>query len=158
VTLPSMRLRPNTSLRLQRGLPTAQDVVYSRFIADVTRSEQVDTLIREVLRQYGHVDILVNNLGDAITKPLVPLPGERGEPVNDGEIRQVIDINLTSAILCARAIGPHFLERRSGKVIMISSFSGIHGRPNLTLYSAGKSGLAGLTASLPWSGHPSASR
>ncbi len=118
------------------------------FIADVTRSDQVDALIRDVVKQYGRVDILVNNLGDAITKSLVPLPGERGGPVSDGEIRHVIDINLTSAILCTRAIGPHFLERRSGKVIMISSFSGIHGRPNLTLYSAGKSGLTGLTASL----------
>lgn len=118
------------------------------FIADVTRSDQVEDLFRRVLRDFGRLDILVNNLGDAIIKPLVPLPGQRGNPVSDEEIRKVIDVNLTSAILCSRAVGPHFLGRRSGKVIIISSFSGIHGRPNQTLYAAGKSALLGFTRSL----------
>jgi NAD(P)-dependent dehydrogenase (short-subunit alcohol dehydrogenase family) len=118
------------------------------FVADVTRSDQVEGLFRKVLQELGRVDILVNNLGDAIAKPLVPLPGQKGSPVSDEEIRKVIDMNLNSAILCTRAAGPHFLERRSGKVIIISSFSGVHGRPSLTLYSAGKSGLIGFTRSL----------
>jgi NAD(P)-dependent dehydrogenase (short-subunit alcohol dehydrogenase family) len=116
--------------------------------ADVTRSEQVDDLFQRVLKEFGRIDILVNNLGDAIAKPLVPLPGHEGSPASDEEIRKVIDINLTSAILCTRAVGPHFLERRSGKLIIISSFSGVHGRPNLTLYSAAKSGLIGFARSL----------
>lgn len=80
--------------------------------------------------------------------PLVPLPGQGGSPVSDEEIKKVIDVNLTCTILCTRAIGPHFLSRRSGKVIIISSFSGVHGRPNYTLYGAGKSGLLGFTRSL----------
>ena len=51
--------------------------------------------------------------------------------------------------MSTRAVGPHFLERRSGKLIIISSFSGVHGRPNLTLYSLrAKSGLIGFARSL----------
>jgi NAD(P)-dependent dehydrogenase (short-subunit alcohol dehydrogenase family) len=118
------------------------------YTADVTRSEQVDDLFGRILRDFGRLDILVNNLGDAIFKPLVPLPGQPGVPVSDEEIRKVIDINLTSAILCSRAAGSHFIQRGSGKVIIISSFAALRGRPNQTLYAAGKSGLWGFTRSL----------
>ena len=95
------------------------------YIADVTRSEQVEDLFARVMKDFGRLDILVNNLGDHIHKPLVPIPGQPGEPVTDEEIRKVIDINLTSAILCTRVVGPHFLQRRSGKVITISSFAAL---------------------------------
>jgi 2-deoxy-D-gluconate 3-dehydrogenase len=116
--------------------------------ADVTKSEQVENLFNTVLEQLGRLDILVNNLGDAIMKPLVPLPGERGDPVSDEEVKMVIDVNLNSAILCSRAAGPYFLDQRSGKVIIISSFAAIRGRPNQTLYAAAKSALWGFTRSL----------
>jgi len=118
------------------------------FIADVTRSDQVEDLFSRVLGYFGRLDILVNNLGDAIPKPLVPLPDQEGEPVSDEEIRKVIDLNLTSTILCTRAAGKHFLDRRSGKVIIISSFAALRGRANLTLYAAAKSALWGFTRSL----------
>jgi NAD(P)-dependent dehydrogenase (short-subunit alcohol dehydrogenase family) len=108
----------------------------------------VEGLFQKVLREFGRIDILVNNLGDAIAKPLVPLPGQKGSPVSDEEIKGVIDVNLTATLLCTRAVGPHLLERRSGKIIIISSFSGVHGRSNLTLYAAGKSALSGFTRSL----------
>ena len=63
--------------------------------ADVTRSEQVDDLFTEgVERIWSGIDILVNNLGDAIAKPLVPLPRHEGSPASDEEIRKVIDMNL----------------------------------------------------------------
>jgi len=118
------------------------------FVADVTRSDQVENLFRRVVRDFGSLDILVNNVGDHIVKPLVPIPGERGEPVSDEEIRKVLDINLTSAILCSRAVGLHFLERRSGKVINISSFAATRGWANQTIYAAAKTALWGFTRSL----------
>jgi NAD(P)-dependent dehydrogenase (short-subunit alcohol dehydrogenase family) len=133
---------------LAEGLATRTGRRVLPFVADVTRSDRVEELFRKVLREWGRVDILVNTLGDAIAKPLVPPPGQKGSPVSDAEIRKVIDVNLTSAILCTRAVGTHFLERRSGKIIIVSSFSGIHGRPNLALYAAGKSALLGFTRSL----------
>ncbi len=118
------------------------------FEADVTRSDQVQDLFRRVLRDFGRLDILVNNLGDHIAKPLVPIPGQPGRPISDEELKKVLDLNLTSAILCSRAAGSYFLERRSGKLINISSFAAIQGRANTTLYAAAKSGLGGFTRAL----------
>jgi len=130
----------------QLSVRTGRKVV--SYVADVTSSDQVEDLFHKVLGDLGRLDILVNNLGDAILKPLVPVSEERGVPVSDAEIRKVIDINLISTILCCRAVGSHFLERRSGKVIIVSSFAAIRGRVNQTLYAAAKSALWGFTRSL----------
>jgi NAD(P)-dependent dehydrogenase (short-subunit alcohol dehydrogenase family) len=73
-------------------------------------SAAVDT----VMHAFGRIDVLVNNLGDAIRKPLVALPGraDAATALSDDELKFVMDINLTEAILCTRAIGRHMLERR----------------------------------------------
>lgn len=117
--------------------------------ADATRAEDWDRTVRLALERWGHIDVLINNLGDAIRKPLVPLPGSReAGPLTDEEWRRVVDINLTEAFLGCRAVGPHFLERRSGKVINISGFAARKGSPGLLAYSAAKAGLVRLTQTL----------
>jgi NAD(P)-dependent dehydrogenase (short-subunit alcohol dehydrogenase family) len=93
--------------------------------------------------------VLINNLGDAIRKPLVPLPGSPGQgPTTDEEWRFVIDVNLTEAFMGCRAIGPHFLSRRSGKVINVSGFAARKGSPEMLVYATAKAGLARLTQTL----------
>jgi NAD(P)-dependent dehydrogenase (short-subunit alcohol dehydrogenase family) len=65
-------------------------------VADATRSEGWATTVSLALERWGHIDALINNLGDYIAKPLVPLPGPAGgTPLNDEEYRFVLDINLT---------------------------------------------------------------
>ena len=64
---------------------------------------------------------------------------------SDDEVQFVIDINLTEAILCTRAVGAHMLERRSGKVISISSWTASKGGGELVLYTAAKTALVGFT-------------
>ena len=68
--------------------------------------------------------MLVNALGDSIRKPLVTLPRKEDAAVSvsDDELRFIIDVNLTAVLLCTRAVGPHRLHRRSGKVINIASW------------------------------------
>lgn len=119
-------------------------------VADVTKSGDVDAAVKRILSEFGGLHILVNNLGDAIRKPLVPVPGQEGGsgPLTDEEYRLIVDLNLTAAVLCSRAVGPHMLERRSGKVINIASFASGKGSPNLTIYAAGKAALVGFTRSL----------
>ena len=117
--------------------------------ADATRSEDWQRTIELALARWGHIDALINNLGDAIPKSLVPLPGAADrEPISDDEWRFVIDVNLTEAFMGCRAVGPHFLERRGGKIINISGFAARKGSPEMLAYSAAKAGLARLTQTL----------
>lgn len=113
-------------------------------IADVTRPDEVRRAVASVLETFGRIDVLVNALGDSIRKPLVTLPdGPVG--VSDDELRFIMDINLTEALLCTRAVGPHMLERRSGKVINIASWTAHQGGKDMVIYTAAKAGLAGFT-------------
>src|SRR5205085_546730 len=112
-------------------------------IADVTKADQVQRAIQQVISTFGRLDVLVNALGDSIKKPLVKLPGKDVAAASDNEITSIIDINLTEALLCTRAVGPHMLERKSGKVINIASWTAVRGGGDIVLYTAAKAGLAG---------------
>src|SRR5436190_21832871 len=114
-------------------------------VADVTKADSVRAAVDSVLAKFGRIDVLVNALGDSIRKPLVKLPGKDVAAVSDDELRFIIDINLTEALLCTRAVGPHMLERRSGKVINIASWTAVQGGGELVLYTAAKAALAGFT-------------
>ena len=117
--------------------------------ADATKSEDWRRTVDGALERWGHIDVLINNLGDAIRKPIVPFPGSAGEgPLTDEEWRFVIDVNLTEAFMGCRAVGPHFLERRSGKVINVGGFASRKGSPEMLAYSAAKAGLMRLTQTL----------
>lgn len=116
-------------------------------VADVTKPNDVERAVESVLRMFGRIDILVNGLGDSIRIPLVALPGtESAEPViSDRDLRAIIDINLTEALLCTRAVGPHMLARRSGKVINVASWTSLYGGAEMVLYTTAKAALAGFT-------------
>jgi 2-deoxy-D-gluconate 3-dehydrogenase len=114
-------------------------------IADVTKSDEVRRAVDSILATFGRIDVLVNALGDSIRKPLAALPGAEGAGVTDDELRFIMDINLTEALLCTRAVGPHMLARRSGKVINIASWTAHQGGRDMVLYTTAKTALAGFT-------------
>lgn len=114
-------------------------------IADVTKADDVKRAVDSVLATFGRIDVLVNALGDSIRKPLVALPGKEGAGASDEELRFIMDINLTEALLCTRAVGPHMLARRSGKVINIASWTAHQGGRDMVLYTTAKTALAGFT-------------
>jgi NAD(P)-dependent dehydrogenase (short-subunit alcohol dehydrogenase family) len=114
-------------------------------IADVTKSDEVGRAVDSILATFGRIDVLVNALGDSIRKPLAALPGTEGAGVSDDELRFIMDINLTEALLCTRAVGPHMLARRSGKVINIASWTAHQGGRDVVLYTTAKTALAGFT-------------
>ncbi|HTE15341.1 MAG TPA: SDR family oxidoreductase [Burkholderiales bacterium] len=115
-------------------------------VADVTKAGDVKRAVDSVLATFGRIDVLVNALGDSIRKPLVALPGnEGGADVSDDELRFIMDINLTEALLCTRAVGPHMLARGSGKVINIASWTAHQGGRDMVLYTTAKTALAGFT-------------
>ena len=81
-------------------------------VADVTKSADVRRAVDSVLSTFGRIDVLVNALGDSIRKPLVALPGKGVPGVSDDELRFIMDVNLTEALLCTRAVGPHIVFGR----------------------------------------------
>jgi NAD(P)-dependent dehydrogenase (short-subunit alcohol dehydrogenase family) len=116
-------------------------------IADVTKTDSAQQAIDTVIQTFGRIDVLINNLGDSIRKPLVALPGQAaaGAALSDDELNFIMDVNLTEAILCTRAVGPHMLERRSGKIINISSWTARQGGGEMVVYTIAKTALVGFT-------------
>ena len=117
-------------------------------VADVTRSEEVDRAVHRILADFGALDILVNNLGDSIRTPFVPAPGVSTLALTDDTLKLVMDLNFTASVLCTRAVAPHMLARRAGKVVNIGSFASARGGTSLTIYAAAKTALVGFTRAL----------
>jgi NAD(P)-dependent dehydrogenase (short-subunit alcohol dehydrogenase family) len=110
------------------------------FQADVSKEADVAKLEKEVVAAFGKVDILINNAGTNVRKPLVDYTLE--------EWRLVVDTSLTSSFLMCRAFVPHMKGRGYGRVISMSSMMGRISLPGRTAYSACKSALYGLTRAL----------
>jgi 3-oxoacyl-[acyl-carrier protein] reductase len=104
---------------------------------DVTKSEEVNKLVEGLAEKWGQVDIVVNNAG--ITKDtLIPR-------MSDEQWDDVIATNLRSVFLFTRAASLVMMRKRSGRIINISSVSGLFGNPGQANYSASKAGIIGLT-------------
>lgn len=107
---------------------------------DVRDEQSVADMVSEANRQYGKIDILINNAGMSIRKAVQDLALE--------EWRQVLDTNLTSAFLCARAVYPSMRQNGGGKIINIGSMLSIFGSPYAPAYSSSKGGIVQLTKSM----------
>ncbi len=127
--------------------------------ADATNPEEVDQIVEAALSQWGRIDILVNSTGGALVrKPLVPLPDASPSWARDlkefdtvttkEEWSSMMDANLLGTFLATRAVGPHMIEQRKGKVINITSMTGAKGYPYHVLYCVTKAGGIMFTRSL----------
>jgi 2-dehydro-3-deoxy-D-gluconate 5-dehydrogenase len=107
---------------------------------DVSKSDQVQAMVAGVVKQLGRVDILVNNAGTNIRK--VP------QELSEAEWHTVMDTNLTSAFLCAKACYPEMRKTGAGKVLNCGSMMSIFGAPWSPVYAATKGGMVQFTRSL----------
>jgi len=108
---------------------------------DVANPESVDKAVARTLKQFGKIDVLVNNAGVAgMNVSTVDYPIEEWE--------RVLRINLTSQFLCCRAVAPHMVKAKYGRIVNIASVAGKEGNPNAVAYSASKAGVISLTKSL----------
>ena len=114
--------------------------VYSA-VVDVTQENSVDHGAKAAIAEMGKIDILINNAG-------ITGPNKTTWEYAPSEWRRVIDVDLTGAFLCLRAIVPEMLARHYGRVVNIASVAGKEGNPNAPAYSAAKAGLIGLTKSI----------
>ena len=115
---------------------------------DSTKAADMDRIAQQALAEFGHIDVLVNCVGDAIRKPVVKLPGSTTEGMTEDEWHFIVDINLTEAFQGCRALGPHLLERRQGCVINVSGWAAFRGRPESAAYDAAKAGVMRFTECL----------
>ena len=107
---------------------------------DVTDEGSVDALIRAAAREWGRLDVLVNNAGTNIRKPPEQLTLE--------EWHRVLDTNLTSAFLASRAAHPVMKAQGGGKIINIGSMMSIFGASFAPAYAASKGGMVQFTKAL----------
>jgi 3-oxoacyl-[acyl-carrier protein] reductase len=108
--------------------------------ADVTQFEQVKEMVEETFAQYGKIDILVNNVGLVRDNFLMLMSDEDWE--------SLLRTNLTSLFYSCRAVIRKMIPQRRGKIINISSISGILGTSGQTNYAATKGGVISFTKSL----------
>jgi NAD(P)-dependent dehydrogenase (short-subunit alcohol dehydrogenase family) len=107
---------------------------------DVTVPEQITAMTEAVLKDFGQIDVVVNNAGISIRRPI--------EELSLAEFRRVQDTNLTGPWLLCQAVASHFKERRCGRVINISSTAAISSVSGLTPYASSKAGLVQMTRTL----------
>jgi 3-oxoacyl-[acyl-carrier protein] reductase len=108
--------------------------------ADVTQFEQVKEMIEETFAQYGKIDILVNNVGLVRDNFLMLM--------SDEDWDSLLKANLTSLFHCCKTVIRKMIPQRRGKIINISSISGILGTSGQTNYAATKGGMISFTKSL----------
>lgn len=108
--------------------------------ADVSVTEDAQTLVDRTTGELGQVDILVNNAGIFVRKTVAEMSEEEWDAV--------LDVNLKGPFLCSRAVLQHMIPRGSGNIINVSSRLGKVGIPTGGAYCASKFGLEGFTQSL----------
>ena len=107
---------------------------------DVSDENQVDIAFKHVCDELGVPDILVNNAG--IVRDVLAMR------MSAESFRAVLDTNLTGAFNMIHACLPLFIRRRSGRIINISSVSGMMGNPGQANYASSKAGMIGLTKTI----------
>lgn len=107
---------------------------------DVSNYEDVENFIKEIIKEFGKIDVLVNNAG--ITKDMLLMRMKKED------FESVIDVNLIGTFNVTKNAIPYMMKARNGKIVNISSVVGISGNAGQTNYSASKAGIIGFTKSL----------
>jgi len=109
------------------------------FLADISKYEEVEKMMGQIQKEFGRLDVLVNNAGNIADRTLAKMTKE--------EWQKVIDVNLTGVFNCSKLALPLLIPNQ-GKIISISSIVGERGNFGQTNYAASKAGIIGFTKSL----------
>jgi len=111
-------------------------------LGDVTKKNDVDNAVASVMRNFGRLDVLVNNAGGTDPKPF--------DEKTAADWMRSYELNVVSAFLCAQAAAPHMLAAKGGSIINIASVRGLEhcGREQIMDYSAAKAAMVSFTMTL----------
>ena len=104
--------------------------------ADVTKREQVEAMVQEVLRQWGRVDILIANAGEYIQGPIIDL--------DPADLQRSLDVNYFGGVYCIKAVLPRMLAQKTGHIVAVTSMDGKIGLPPDAPYVSAKFALTGF--------------
>jgi len=107
---------------------------------DVTDSAQVADMVEQTIEKLGGLHILINNAGIIIAAPVLAMEEEQWDAV--------MNVNLKGVFLCCKAVIPHMLDQRLGRIINISSIAGKRGHGGVSAYGCSKAGVISLTQCL----------
>jgi NAD(P)-dependent dehydrogenase (short-subunit alcohol dehydrogenase family) len=103
---------------------------------DVTQRGQVEALVREVIAQWGQVDILISNAGEYIRAPITDL--------DPADLQRSLEVNFFGGVYCVKAVLPHMLAQKSGQIVFVTSMDGKIGLPPDAPYVSAKFALTGF--------------
>jgi 3-oxoacyl-[acyl-carrier protein] reductase len=146
IALVLARAGANVAINYRRHADEANEVVASveklgrkglAIRADVSSFEEAQAVVGRVIEEFGGIDILVCNAGINRDGVIWKMTEEQWD--------QVVDTNLKGYFNYIRAVAPHFRDRKSGRIINITSINGLRGKFGQSNYSASKAGIIGLT-------------
>jgi len=106
-------------------------------VADVSSTDDVNGLVAQVLDREGGIDVIVNNAGILRDGMLWKM--------SDADWDDVLAVHAGGTFRLTRAVVPHFRERRAGRIVNVTSYTGMHGNPGQANYAAAKAGIIGFT-------------
>jgi NAD(P)-dependent dehydrogenase (short-subunit alcohol dehydrogenase family) len=130
----------STSLEQARNEFVQAGIPVDAQLCDIRVTAQVNGIVEYVVRQYGRIDILVNNAGYAVYRPF--------EESSLDEVLDLLDVNLTGAMRCAKASLPSMIAKRSGRIVNISSIGGETIITPNAVYCAAKHGMVAWTRAI----------
>jgi 3-oxoacyl-[acyl-carrier protein] reductase len=122
-----------------RGELAALGAVHGE-VANVASREEVEELVGRARREFGRIDVLVNNAGIALY--------ERFLEITDRDWNDTLAVNLTGVFLCSQVVAREMKERGSGAIVNMASTNGILGEPGLAPYNASKAGVVLLSKTM----------
>lgn len=124
----------------QIGGPTSPASTLLIVGCDVTRDDQVRDMVKDCMRRFGGVDILVNSAGTGVYGAILR--------TSLGDFREVMEVNMFGALRCILEVVPSMKRQRKGHIVNILSMAALHGVPFLAAYSASKAALLAACQSL----------
>jgi NAD(P)-dependent dehydrogenase (short-subunit alcohol dehydrogenase family) len=107
---------------------------------DLEREDDIRALAAQTLARYGAIDVLVNNAGLNVPRPIASLPTSLWDKIQS--------VNLRAPFVLSREVLPGMIARRSGSIVMVSSAQARRARPGAAAYAAAKAGLERFAAAL----------
>lgn len=125
--------------KLQQVTDQLAVTAYSYFL-DITDDAAVEEVFRNIFKEHGRIDILINNAGFGIFNTFLDAP------LN--QFKEMMDVNYMGIVRCTKAVLPHMLRQGSGHIVNIASMAGKIGSAKSTAYAASKHAVLGFTNSL----------